>query len=148
MTYDNILADIKKAMIEKDTLTRDCLRSVVSEIKNQTVNAGKQLTEDVCMNVLKKSVKQRNDSIESFKAGGRDDLVKKEQDELEVLEKYLPKMYSEEQVQMIVLKVIADNKIEETKKSFGTIMKALNALPDKNLIDKKVVSQYLGTLLK
>lgn len=146
--YQQILDDIKEAMKAHDNAKRDCLRSVVSEIKNQTVNAGKEITEDICMVVLKKAVKQRNDSISNFKLGGRDDLAQKEITELKLIEAYLPKMLSELEVQGIVLKTINDNKIEEKKQNIGKIMKLISARPDANLIDKKYASQYLGVLLK
>lgn len=148
MTYDNLMTDIKSAMIEKNNVKRDCLRAIVSEIKNQTVNAGKELTDSICLNVIKKSVKQHNDSIESFKLGKREDLAMKEMEELKYIESYLPKMYSESSIQTIILKLIVDNKIPEVKKSLGQIMKLLNTLPDKDLIDKKYASQYLNVLLK
>ena len=146
--YDIILSDIKNAMLEKNNVKRDCLRSVVSEIKNRSINAGKELTDDICLNVLKKSVKQHNDSIESFKIGKREDLALKEMEELRYIEGYLPKMLSEEDTQMTVLKLIADNKIEDKKSNLGKIMKLINTLPNKNLIDRKYVSIYLNTLLK
>lgn len=148
MVYKKITDDIKEAMKAHDNTKRDCLRSVVSEIKNQTVNAGKELTESICLSVLKKAVKQRNDSIASFKAGGRDDLAEKEEAELKIIEAYLPKMKSELEVQTIVLDLINKNKIEETKQNMGKIMKLVSALPDVNLIDRKYVAQYLGVLLK
>ena len=81
-TYDKIQVDIKEAMLNKDVVKRDCLRSIISEIKNRTVNAGKELSESICIDVLKKAVKQHNDSIESFKAGKREDLALKEMEEL------------------------------------------------------------------
>ena len=56
-TYDKIQADIKDAMLDKNNVKRDCLRSIVSEIKNRTVNAGKELSEGICLDVLKKAVK-------------------------------------------------------------------------------------------
>ena len=146
--YDTILSDIKNAMLEKNNVKRDCLRGIVSEIKNQSINAGKELTDDICLNVLKKSVKQHNDSIESFKIGKREDLALKEMEELRYIEGYLPKMLSEEDTQMTVLKIIADNKIEDKKSNLGKIMKLINTLPNKNLIDRKYVSIYLNTLLK
>lgn len=147
-TYDKIVVDIKEAMLDHNQVKRDCLRSVVSEIKNQSINAGKELTEAVCINVLKKAVKQHNDSIESFKLGKREDLALKEMEELSYIEGYLPKMLSEEATQILVLKLINDNKIEEKKASLGKIMKLLNSLPEKDQVDRKYVSTYLSTLLK
>ena len=95
-TYDKLIKDIKEAMLDHNNVKRDCLRSIVSEIKNQSINAGKELTDVVCINVLKKAVKQHNDSIESFKIGKREDLALKEMEELKYIECYLPKMLSEE----------------------------------------------------
>ena len=104
------------------------------------MNAGKEITDDICINVLRKCAKQRKDSILSFEAGNRNDLAEKEKKELELIEQFLPQMLTEEQIQTRVLKLIADNHIEETKKNMGVIMKALNQLSEKNLIDKKYVS--------
>ena len=148
MLFDTIQKDIKTAMFEKNNVKRDCLRAIISEIKNQTVNAGKEITEDICLKVLQKSVKQHNDSIESFKLGKREDLALKEMEELSYLEIYLPKMLSEENIQTIILKIISDNKIEEVKKNMGQIMKFLNQHPDSKLIDRKIASHYLNVLLK
>lgn len=139
---------VKDAMKSGNALKRDCLRSVLAEIKNETVNAGKSISDEVCMKVLKKAVKSHNDSISQFKDAGRIDLLEKEEAELKVLEEFLPKMLSEEAVQTIVLKVIADNKIEEVKKSFGQVMKLLNSHPESSQIDRKYVSQYLMGILK
>lgn len=146
--YQKILDDIKDAMKAHDNAKRDCLRSVVSEIKNQTVNAGKDITEQICIAVLKKAAKQHNDSIASFKAGGRTDLIQKEEAELKFIEAYLPKMYSDLTVQQIILEIVSSNKIPEVKSSFSQIMKFLSAREDINLIDRKIAAQYLNVLLK
>ena len=141
MIYDKILSDIKQAMIDKDNVKRDCLRSIVSEIKNQTVNAGKELTEDIVLKVIQKSAKQHNDSISQFKAGNRLDLVEKEENELKVIESYLPKMLSAEETHAIVDNIL--NNIEAIKKNMGLIMKQL---PKE--VDRKIASAYLNKVLK
>ena len=146
--YDLILADMKKAMLDKDVVKRDCLRGVVSEVKNATVNAGKELSEEAVIAVLKKAAKQRHDSIKSFRDGGREELAAKEEHELKVIESYLPKMLTEEAVQTLILKIIIDNKIPESKKNMGMIMKELRNDPSHDLIDMKYASTYLNTLLK
>ena len=146
--YDLILADMKKAMFDKDVVKRDCLRGVVSEVKNVTVNAGKELSEEAVIAVLKKAAKQRHDSIKSFLDGGREELAAKEEQELKIIENYLPKMLTEEAVQTLILKIIIDNKIPESKKSMGMIMKELRNNPSHDLIDMKYASTYLNTLLK
>ena len=147
MIYDIIQSDIKQAMILKNNEKRDCLRSIVSEIKNQSINAGKPLTEEICISVLKKSVKQHNDSIENFKKGNRSDLVEKEQNELQYIECYLPKMYSEDKIKEIIDNMMNDNGFDRIKKNMGVIMKAIGQRNDANNIDRKIASSYLNSIL-
>jgi uncharacterized protein YqeY len=127
-------------MLSKDNVKRDCLRSIVSEIKNQTVNAGKEITEDIVLKCIQKSVKQHKDSIESFKAGGRDDLAEKELEELKHIEVYLPKMLSEDETKTIIENILTN--VEATKKNMGIIMKQLP-----NEVDKKIASKLLAKML-
>ena len=141
MIYEKLQSDIKDAMINKNSLKRDCLRSIVSEIKNQTVNAGKEITDDICLKVITKSVKQHNDSIENFKLGNREDLAWKEREELNYIQIYLPKMLSEDETKVIVDNIL--NTVEATKKNMGLIMKQL---PKE--VDKKIASKYLNSILK
>ena len=147
MIYDIIQSDIKQAMISKNNEKRDCLRSIVSEIKNQSINAGKPLTEEICISVLKKSVKQHNDSIENFKKGNRPDLVEKEQNELQYIECYLPKMYSKDKIKEIIDNMMNDNGFDRIKKNMGVIMKAIGQRNDANNIDRKIASSYLNSIL-
>lgn len=139
--YETLTNDIKEAMISKNTVKRDCLRGVVSEIKNQTINAGKELTEDICLKVIQKSVKQHYDSIDQFKAGNRDDLVQKETEELSYLKKYLPDVLDESQTKVIIENLLQT--IEPIKKNMGVIMKQL----PKN-VDKKIASGILNLVLQ
>ena len=128
-------------MLEKDNVTRDCLRSLISEVKNASINAGKELTEDIVLKCIQKAVKQHKDSIEQFTAAGRGDLAEKESKELSVLEKHLPKMLSEEETRAVLENILQS--IEATKKNFGVIMKQL---PKE--VDKKVASKILNGMLK
>lgn len=141
-TYEKIQIEIKQAMINGLNVKRDCLRSIISEIKNQTVNAGKEITEDIVIKCIQKSVKQHNDSIESFKAGGREDLALKEAEELTYLEGYLPKMLNENETELLLKQLITDNNIEPIKKNMGTIMKLLP-----NTVDKKIAAKFINKIL-
>ena len=139
--YEQITTDIKSAMKTGDTVRRDCLRSLMSEIKNQTVNAGKELTEDVVVRCVQKAVKQHDDSIAQFKEAGRTDLLEKEERELAVLKTYLPKMLSEDETKVLIDNVLQT--VEATKKNMGFIMKQL---PSE--VDRKVAAKYLNGILK
>ena len=139
---DRLQADVKAAMLAKDNVKRDTLRGVVSEVKNMTVNAGKPVTDEACMKALKKAAKQREDSIASFKAGGREDLAAKEAAELEVVKSYLPKAMSEDETRKLVAELAAkaceDAKcsMDGLKKLKGVLMKQMPPEVDKRLAAK------------
>ena len=134
MLYEKIQADIKYAMICKNTVKRDCLRSLVSEIKNQTINAGKEITEDIVLRCIQKSVKQHNDSIEQFTRANRDDLVLKEIEEKKYLEVYLPRTLDENETFDVIATILQT--IEPFKKNMGTIMRLLPKEVDRGLASK------------
>ena len=119
-------ADLKTAMKEKDAFKRDVIRFVMSAIKQIEVDERKELSDADIEAVLVKQIKQRNDAIEQFKAGGREDLVEKNEKELAILKSYLPEPMSEEEVRAILKKII-----EETgatgMKEMGKVMGAAKA---------------------
>lgn len=139
--YDKIMADIKTAMIDKNNVKRDCLRSIISEIKNKTINAGKEITDAICLSVIKSSAKQHEDSIENFKVGHREDLAMKESEELTYISEYLPKMMSEADLQSTLNKILET--VEPIKKNIGIIMKSLP-----NNADRGMASKILSGILK
>ncbi len=134
MLYEKIQADIKDAMIDKNTVKRDCLRALLSEVKNQTINAGKEITEDIVLKCIQKSVKQHNDSIEQFKTANRDDLAIKEMEEKNYLEVYLPKMLNENETFDAIATILQT--IAPAKKNMGTIMRLLPKEVDRGLASK------------
>lgn len=144
--FEQIEAEIKSAMLSKDTVKRDCLRTIVSDVKNATINANppKLITDDAVIKVLQKSAKTHSDSIEQFKAAGRTDLVEKEQKELDILSSFLPTMLSEEETAKVVEKVLKDFGIEPFKKNMGLVMRNL---PKVDGLDKKLVSKILQGIL-
>lgn len=140
--FNNIQRKIKEAMFKNDNSTRDCLRMIVSEIKNQTVNANpqKEITDDICLKILQKSAKTHKDSIEQFKSAGRVELVEREEEELKIIESFLPKLLSEDETKNIIENILKN--IEATKKNMGIIMKQLP-----NEVDKKIASKLLAKML-
>lgn len=103
---NKLQVEIKSAMLAKDSVKRDCLRGIISEVKNQTINIGKEISDDICLKVLQKAKKQREDSIVCFEAAGRNDLIIKEKYELDCLSEYLPKMLSEDETKDIIKETI------------------------------------------
>ncbi len=137
MTLETIDQDLKQAMRDKNELVLSSLRNLKSEIKNVEIAKQKPLSEDEVIQVVSKKVKQHKDSIESFTAGSRTDLVEHEQKQMEVLQKYLPAQMSEDDVRAVVKTVIS-----EVGSEFGKVMKEVMA-KTKGKTDGSVVSKIV-----
>ena len=104
---DRIQTDIAAAMRGGDTLRRDTLRMASSAAYNTEKRNGHPLTEDELLAVLAREVKTRRESVEAFRAGGREDLATKEEREIAILSEYLPQPLSEEELGALVGQAIA-----------------------------------------
>jgi uncharacterized protein YqeY len=99
---DRIQTDIAVAMRGGDGLRRDVLRMVVSAAYNVEKRQGRPLTDDEYLAVLSREAKTRRESVDAFRAGGRDDLVQKEEAELAIIGEYLPAALSDDEVTALV----------------------------------------------
>lgn len=122
-------ADLKTAMKERDAETRDALRYVISAFKYAEIETRADLTPEDELKLLRTQVKQRQDSIEQFRAGNREDLVAKEEGQLKVLERYLPQQMSDDELSAFVTKGIEDSGAEGPK-DMGKVMGLLNKQAD------------------
>ena len=157
MIHSTIKDQIKEALRAKDTIRLDTLRGLSALFTNEMINtpasnhgssgnssnygnSGKQssefLSDEKALALIKKSIKQRKDSIEQFTKGGREDLASKERAELNILEAFMPAMMSKDEI-----KVVAHSRIEAIKaqgnfdpkssgKIVGMIMKELAGKAD------------------
>jgi len=145
---ETINADILTAMKAKDQIGLRALRAIKSAIllaETAEGNTG-ELNSEQEMKLLVKQAKQRKDSIEQFSLNGRSDLAQAEAEELEVIEKYLPKAMSEEELTS-TLKELILNSGATGPSDFGKVMGiASKALAGK--ADGKVISQVLKALLE
>lgn len=111
---DQIQADLAAAMRARDQLRTSTLRMIVAAIKNAEIPAGEDdaktgpLDDDAVQAVLQKQVKQRRDSIDQYRKAGREDLASKEEGEAAIIEEYLPKQASREEIEEAARKVIAE----------------------------------------
>src|SRR3989338_10574176 len=99
MLKQKLQSELKESMLAKDALKTSVLRMVLSAINYYEIQkggAGYEATDEDVMSVIQKEAKQHNDSIEQFKNAGRQDLVNKESQELEILKKYIPTQMNEE----------------------------------------------------
>ncbi len=138
---EQISSDLKEAMKAKDTQKRDALRLLSSAIKQIEVDERRELSDEDIVAIIQKQVKQRNDSIAQYKEAGRNDLVAKEQAEIDVYQTYLPKQLSDEELrdrlQTIIEKVGADS-MKDMGKVMGVATKELRGVADGKRINQMV----------
>jgi uncharacterized protein YqeY len=146
MLADQIAADLKQAMLAKDAVRLGTLRMLKSAIEYCKIERKQeQLTEADVIGVLKKQIKQRQDSIDGFRQGNRPDLVAKEEAELAVLKAYLPAELSAAEVEQIVKATIAEIGAA-SKADMGKVMKAVQAKLA-GRADNRLVSQTVAANL-
>ncbi len=130
MLHKQIKEGIKIAILAKNTVRLSVLRGLLTAFTNELVATKRkpqeELSDEEIIVVIRKAVKQRKDSIEQFRKGGREDLARAEEAELKILETYLPKMMSKEDVK---------KKVEDMKAKLG-------------ITDKSKIGQLIGATMK
>ena len=121
---DQINSELKQAMLDKDVFVRDTLRLVTSEIKRFEVDNRKDPTDEDVVAILKRMAKQRKDSIQQYKDGGRPDLEEIEQKELDLLATYLPQALSGDALKTAISEIISENGFSGMQ-DMGNVMKEL-----------------------
>jgi uncharacterized protein YqeY len=121
---ERIQEDMKKAAKERNSLALSALRMVLAAIKNKEIEAREEIGEDVVLKVLATMVKQRKESIDLYDKGGRTDLSEKEAAEIVVLEHYLPKALSDDEVETMARETILSVG-GKTSADMGRVMKEL-----------------------
>jgi uncharacterized protein YqeY len=126
---ERVDSDLKTAMREKNATKLGVLRMLKAALTNAAIEKGgaqDKLTDADATQVIRKQVKQRQDSIESFEKGGRAELAAKEKEELSILQSYLPQQMSADEISKIVRETIAE--VGATSKAqMGAVMKAVQA---------------------
>jgi uncharacterized protein len=138
---DTINQDLKSAMLSKDVIVRDTIRMLLSDIKNFEINERAEANDINISNLINKNVKQRRDSIEQFQKGGREDLVSKEKEQLEVILKYLPTQLADDEIKDLVQQAIIELAAENMK-DMGKLMGFLKPQLE-GKADMSVVSNFI-----
>lgn len=142
---DQIDADMKAAMKAQDKQKLDAIRMIKSEYRKKEIDDRVTLDDDALAGLLAKLVKQRQDSIDQYKAGGRQDLVDKETFELNIIQSYMPKQMSEDEVKALVAAAVKETGASSPK-DMGKVMGAL--MPKtKGKADGKLVNQLVKAAL-
>ena len=105
---DTIRSEMTAAMRAGDTQRRDTLRLLIAALDNARIAAGRELSDDDAIVALQREAKQRRESIEEYRKGGRDDLVEAEQQELTIIEAYLPGQLGEDELRAMAREIIEE----------------------------------------
>lgn len=147
MIQDQIKNDLKEAMKAKDETRLLVVRQIMSSFTNELVSEGKtpqdEVSDDMALRVIKRLAKQRKDSIEQFKNGGREDLAQKEEAELTILEAYLPEAIGEDELKKIVLAKKDEMGVNDKSKMgmlIGAVMKEVGDRADGTMV-KKIIEE-------
>ena len=133
--------DLASSMKEGDAARTSILRLLKNSLKNEQIKLGHELSEEETLKVLQREAKQRRDSIEQFKAGGRDDLVESEQAELSAVEAYLPQQMSEGELEALVDEVIQETGASSPAQMgqvIGAVLKKAQGRADGGAVSKLV----------
>ncbi len=143
---DQIENDLKHAMKSKQAETLSVLRMLKAATINEAIQKKKDKLEDSeIMDVIQKQAKQRKESIESFKSAGRNELAAKEENELAILQAYLPKQLSENDLREVIQKAIQESGAK-SKADMGKVMKLVMPAV-KGRADGKQVNEVAAKLL-
>jgi hypothetical protein len=137
-----VTSDIATAMKQKDAAALAPLRMLKAAITNREVEKGRALDEAESLQVVNALVKQRRDSVDQFRAGGRQDLVDREQAEIDFLQRYLPPAADEAAVVAAVDRAIAETQATGPK-DMGKVMKATMAGLAGATVDGRLVSELV-----
>ena len=140
------MADITAAMKAKESERLGTLRMAKAALMNRKIEKGGELDEAEEQKVLQSLVKQRRDSVEQYEKAGRADLAEKELSEIGVLEGYLPRAATEDEIDAAVTAAIADTGASSMK-DMGQVMKAALAKLEGKTADGRVVSESVKSKL-
>lgn len=144
MLKQKLKDELKQSMLAKSELKTSVLRMLLSSLNYYEIQkggAGYEATDEDVLTIIQKEAKQRRDSIEEFGKAGRQELVDKENKELEILQTYLPEQMTEEEIREIVKQVVAETgakTIADIGKVMGILMPKVKGKADGGLVNKIV----------
>ena len=142
---EQIRAELTEAMKAKAAEKLSTLRMLQSSLKYQQIEVGHELSDEEALAVIRKAVKQRQDSIEQYEKGNRPELAAKERSEMTMLQAYLPPELSDEEIEGGVKEIIASTGAA-SKKDMGKVMKEASA-KYKGRVDGRKLQEIVSKLL-
>ncbi len=143
---EKIINEMYLSMKSGDKIKANALRTLVSKLKDQQIKLRKDISDEEALKVIKTLVKQRKESAQIFLKAGREELAEKENLEISILEKYLPKMISDDEIRVLVegiVKEIGAKDLSDIGKVMPLVMKR-----GKGKVDGKLANDILKELLE
>ena len=144
---DRITEDMKTAMKAKDSERLGTIRMITSAIKQREVDERIQLDDTQVLAVVEKMIKMRKESIAQFQSGGREDLVAKEQKEIDLLQTYMPQQLSDAEVDALIAQAIAESgasSIKEMGKAMALLKQKAQGRTDMAAVSAKLKAKLSG----
>ena len=138
---DRISQDIKQAMKAKDVLRLSTLRMILADLQRKEKEKGEPVDEPAAVQILQSMVRKRKEAIEQFRKGGREDLADKEQQEIKIVEQYLPEQLSEDKIRRQAEAVISELGVRgprEMGKVMGVLVKKIAGRADGGTVSRIV----------
>jgi uncharacterized protein YqeY len=142
---EQIRADLTSAMKARDAERTSNLRMLQAAVKNEQINLGHELTDEEVLSVIRKAVKQRQESVEQYMKGNRPELAAKEAAEMAMLKEYLPPELPDEELEAAVREIVAATGAQ-SKKDMGKVMKEATAR-FKGRADGRKIQEIVSRLL-
>lgn len=143
---EKLMIDLKASMKNKDKVRKNTVTMIRAAVKQSEIDNRVELEDEDVLSIIMKQVKQRKDSIEDFKAGGRDDLVTLTEEEISILTEYLPPQLGAEELEEIVVQAIKDTNAQSKKdmgKIMGKVMPVIKGRADGKQVNQ-IVMKYFG----
>jgi uncharacterized protein YqeY len=141
-----IVSDMTAAMKARDAARTSTLRMVKAAVQNREIEKGGELTEEEMTKALQSLVKQRRDSVEQYEKAGRAELADKERAEIAVIEEYLPRAATREEIEQAVTEAISETGAASLKE-MGAVMKAAQSKLAGKSADGRMVSEIVKAKL-
>ncbi len=143
---EQLKEDLKTAMREKNIVARDSIRAINTMIKQIEVDERKDLNDEDVVKLIQRGIKQRQEAITQYKDASRDDLVEKEQAQVDVFQKYLPKQLSDEELESgmkTIIEEVGASSMKDMGKVMGVATKKFAGVADGKRINE-MVKKLLG----
>ena len=142
----NITDDMYLSMKLGDKEKANTLRTLISKLKDQQIKLRKDISDEEALKIIKTLVKQRKESAEIYSKAGREELAQKENFEISILDNYLPKLMSEEDVLSLIKKIVNETNAKDLS-DIGKVM-PLVMQRGKGKVDGKIANSILRSLLE